>query len=471
MNFLRANTIIILFARLLSIQLEVINMKPLTLRQRSQNLLKVISINLAILFLLLEGISLGFYWRQEQHFFYTRNQTKNLPDEATPEMIDATRIRLDDSLIIRIHPFFGFVTKLFPAAEPKNYEFTSSYQYPLIKSHKDQFIIGVFGGSVAANFGNLQQQSKILANSLKQLPSFANKEIIVLNFAQAGYKQPQQLLVLNYFMALGQEFDMVINIDGFNEVALSNLNNQSGLAVHQPSIQHIMPLVRLANNSLSLEEMEAVVNIRVLRNRVLSARERLDSCSFASCYVFNLFVYKYWRDLDREETLRFETQRQRQLKNDSSSFNAKDSLIYMYPFNAPLGEEKAFAEMAEVWANSSIAIAKIMESQNGWYFHFIQPNQYYPTQRVFTEEEKTLAIVIDHPYAEGVQKGYPELFQQLDTLKQNRVNIFNGVTIFDAERETVYIDDCCHYNQLGREIFAKYVADSIIEVLKEDEAF
>ena len=444
-------------------------MKPLALRQRSQNFLKIIAINLALLFLLLEGVSLGFYWLQNRHFFYTRNRGETLPDETTTEMIDATRVRLDDSLIIRIHPFFGFVTRLVREEEPKNYEFSSNYDYPAIKSHKDQLIIGVFGGSVAANFSNLQQQSQILANSLKQLPSFANKEIIVLNFAQAGYKQPQQLLVLNYFMALGQEFDMVINIDGFNEVALSNLNNQSGLAVHQPSIQHIMPLVRLANNSLSFEEMETVVNIRALRNRLLFARERLDSCSFASCYVFNLFVYKYWRNLDREETLRFETQRQ--LKNDSSSFNAEDSLIYMYPFNAPLSEEKAFAEMAEVWANSSRAIAKIMESQNGWYFHFIQPNQYYPTQRVFTEEEKKLAIVIDHPYAEGVQKGYPELFQKLDTLKQNRVNIFNGVTIFDAERETVYIDDCCHYNQLGREIFAKYVADSIVEVLKENEAF
>ena len=37
------------------------------------------------------------------------------------------------------------------------------------------------------------------------------------------------LLVLNYMLALGQTFDLVINIDGFNEVALppiTNLPNQ-----------------------------------------------------------------------------------------------------------------------------------------------------------------------------------------------------------------------------------------------------
>jgi hypothetical protein len=40
-----------------------------------------------------------------------------------------------------------------------------------------------------------------------------------------GYKQPQQLMALNWFMALGGEFDIVINLDGFNDVALPALEN------------------------------------------------------------------------------------------------------------------------------------------------------------------------------------------------------------------------------------------------------
>jgi hypothetical protein len=43
--------------------------------------------------------------------------------------------------------------------------------------------------------------------------------------AIGGYKQPQQLMALNYFTALGGEFDVLVNVDGFNEVALPPLEN------------------------------------------------------------------------------------------------------------------------------------------------------------------------------------------------------------------------------------------------------
>ena len=41
---------------------------------------------------------------------------------------------------------------------------------------------------------------------------------MILNFAADAVKQPQQLIYLNYFLGLGQKFDLVINIDGFNDV-------------------------------------------------------------------------------------------------------------------------------------------------------------------------------------------------------------------------------------------------------------
>jgi hypothetical protein len=50
------------------------------------------------------------------------------------------------------------------------------------------------------------------------LPALADKEIVLLNFGSGGFRQPQQLLILTYFFLIGQRLDLVINLDGFNEV-------------------------------------------------------------------------------------------------------------------------------------------------------------------------------------------------------------------------------------------------------------
>jgi hypothetical protein len=48
---------------------------------------------------------------------------------------------------------------------------------------------------------------------------------VIVNLALPGYKQPQQLMSLAWVLSLGAHFDAVINVDGFNEVALAPLEN------------------------------------------------------------------------------------------------------------------------------------------------------------------------------------------------------------------------------------------------------
>ena len=47
----------------------------------------------------------------------------------------------------------------------------------------------------------------------------------ILTVAMPGYKQPQQLLALAYLLSHGAQIDVVVNIDGFNEVALPQAEN------------------------------------------------------------------------------------------------------------------------------------------------------------------------------------------------------------------------------------------------------
>lgn len=76
----------------------------------------------------------------------------------------------------------------------------------------------------------------------------------VLNLGQGGWKQPQQLLALNYFLSLGQRFDVIVNLDGFNEIALGYHNHLSGIDYSLPSAHVLLPLVRLADVSTQYDE-------------------------------------------------------------------------------------------------------------------------------------------------------------------------------------------------------------------------
>jgi hypothetical protein len=43
------------------------------------------------------------------------------------------------------------------------------------------------------------------------------------------------------------------------------------------------------------------------------------------------------------------------------------------------------------------------------------------------------------------------------------VTFHSAVDIFDQETGTLYIDDCCHFNQRGNEILADFIADAILK--------
>ncbi|MBE9122047.1 hypothetical protein IQ269_14835 [Tychonema sp. LEGE 07199] len=439
-------------------------MKDFKSIKKIPEILKIAAINLAFLLVFLELGSLGWYFIKHKQFFYTRS---NVQDKSALG-INLEGVRLNQSIIVRLHPFFGFIEKPGPDFRPgfkvNNYGFMSPYDYPFKKTKPNQFIIGVFGGSVASNYGIFEVQNKILPQYLKKLPGLKDKEFVILSFATGGYKQPQQLLILNYFLSLGQELDMVVNIDGFNEVALSNLNNKNKIDLAMPSIQHLMPLTQLANNSLSIKAMKTTLRIQETKTKINQGLESLEHCSLAACdalisvYVQNL-VNNY-----RKDTIAFEKERTKPQKDDGGS------VIYMNTNKSVLEDSVAFEQIASQWAKSSIFMHKVLSASNVPYFQVLQPNQYYQTKRVFGEAEKQIAFNKDTPYAKAVEIGYPVLLSKFPNLQKNNITIFNGVKVFDKTKDVVYVDSCCHYNQAGQAIFSNYVGRSILESLQKNEA-
>jgi hypothetical protein len=88
---------------------------------------------------------------------------------------------------------------------------------------QDRLIIGVTGGSVAWQM--TVGGDEVIRKCLQQSPEFRDLDIRILRIGHAGYKQPQQLMTVNWLMALGGEFDAVVNLDGYNELALTISEN------------------------------------------------------------------------------------------------------------------------------------------------------------------------------------------------------------------------------------------------------
>jgi hypothetical protein len=184
----------------------------------------------------------------------------------------------------------------------------------------------------------------------------------------------------------------------------------------------------------------------------------LNSCRLASCYGLTWIKVRYLS---------------RQYQKQSEEFNrlttgraGDDSLVHVNRHDQPLDDAAVLEDMASVWAKSEVAMNQLLAARRTPYFQVIQPNQYYPTARKFSESEQKAQLNPASTYSEGVIKGYPKLIARIEDLKNAGVKVINAVAVFDETSEGVYVDSCCHYNRLGNEVFARFVAEQIAKSLE-----
>jgi len=114
------------------------------------------------------------------------------------------------------HPYLGFVhDRNFGGAEVNNIGLFGGRPMPLSR-REDTFTILVLGGSVAAQFAQTNSEGEhALEDLLNSQYDFDGKRAVVLNGADGGWKQPQQLIALSLY---GDVVDAVISLEGFNEL-------------------------------------------------------------------------------------------------------------------------------------------------------------------------------------------------------------------------------------------------------------
>ena len=413
--------------------------------------LKLIAIALGLVlgWFVIELLSLSYFAVTEGGLFYSAE--KGAPSLTGPDLVPG------ESADIRLHPYFGFTKIGDPERDVNNHGFAAApYDYPYVRQHDNQFIVGVFGGSVAAGFTKYGQER--LITRLKEDPLLRDKEIVLLSFAQGGYKQPQQLLVLSYYLAIGQELDMVINLDGFNEVALSSRNDAFDMDISMPSSDHFGSLVNLIDRStLTDERIEALARITRNKAQVERIGQRAANARLASGWFL-------WQQIFRIRATSLA--RQQVAFQDLASGDREQSVMAVNPPSEDLQGPVLYERIAAEWADASIMMHTLLQSRGIPYYHILQPNQYF-SQKAFTAEELRLALTEGHPYRSGAEAGYPALLAQAQRLAQAGVDFHSAVAIFDDVPGTLYFDDCCHFNVTGNEILADFMAAAILSSLAE----
>jgi hypothetical protein len=345
-----------------------------------------------------------------------------------------------------IHPYLGFVQ------DPETAEIArlGFWQNPQeMKRSPDRVIIGITGGSVALSL--FLNAGDALKQQLAATPAFAGKEIRLFCFALGGFKQPQQLFVLNYMLLLGAEFDEWINLDGYNELNESvNENWRQGIAPIYPRQWKLYARKTFDRNTLRI--MVEVQN----NERQRSAIRRFFSRTPLLSSVFCLTV---WERLDRMKNHRGV---ELQLKLEAMLASAEKSLQVTGPISSSDDWREILTESVRIWRQSSLTSDAVCRSSGIRYHHFLQPNQYARQAKVFSDTElKTAFYPEGNLFRDVAEAGYPVLSQAGASLLKDGVRFHDLSQLYRGMTDTLFVDACCHINKQGNLILASAIAEAV----------
>ena len=127
------------------------------------------------------------------------------------------------------HPYYGYTR---PEAEHL------MNQTPPPRREDGVLLIGLVGGSVALDVAGAFRSALETWRRANDLPL----RPVVLELAYYGISQPQQVMQIANTLALGGEYDIIVNLDGFNDLVVPHENYQErGIAPFYPTRWQLQP--------------------------------------------------------------------------------------------------------------------------------------------------------------------------------------------------------------------------------------
>jgi hypothetical protein len=322
--------------------------------------------------------------------------------------------------------------------------FVSIHDYPF--TDPNAFVIGVFGGSVAVQFA--LTMAPTLQEHLSSHPKFTGRRVVLLNFANGGTKQPQQLTTLAYFLTLGQKFDLILNLDGFNELFIGWYNAMK----HE--VDESMPFARFMTGVQNY-----VLESRTLlagENRVSGWRTRLNEIADALARP-QFALAALWLQVEAKRLTASLIELENKLAAPAS---VATQAVPLLPRSS--ADNDASREMVvRAWINGSLGMAGMAREFDTPYLHVLQPNQYFSKAKFTEEQRKTVLALQEPPVASLVPAHYRVYLERADILKKKGIEFLDATGVFDTSDGSVFHDNCCHFNEAGNKLLAAAIAHAI----------
>lgn len=410
---------------------------------------------------LTEACSFLSWWAIDHRAFsYSRalRQERHLaPDGWGPKAVqEADGKTPTETFHIEPHPYLGFSYvpdwkgKIQASDPTSDWGFTDkANRSPVRPRGPGKVVVAILGGSVASQFSHNGVEA--LKRELKRSPQFANKEIDFVSLAIGAYKQPQQVMALNYALALGARYDVVVNLDGINEIAWYKQDHA------EPRVCTLYPI----NWPLLVSEMPDAADRRLIgkiaylteeRGRWASSFRKAPWCAFVTAHLV-------WKLRDQQMTA--------EITAAEHALHSRRGDQMPYRARGPRADFQNDQEMLEQlvgnWERCSLILERTCRAHGMRYIHFLQPNQYVIGSKPLSDTEKAKAIWAEFPARPMIEKGYPLLRAAGKRLSAKGVNFRDLSMAFAGNHDTLYYDNCCHINKTGNEVLAAAMAAAIVQ--------
>lgn len=360
-----------------------------------------------------------------------------------------------------IHPYLGWIHN--PQTSP--IEKWNGHEIPVnelgfkdnghsIYTRSDNlFIVGIAGGSVAFQFSWAAEE--LLKEKLQSHPRVKGRRIQFVRMALSGYKQPQQLLAYNFLMSLGGEFDLVINIDGFNETTLAILENADlGTSIAYPRAWH--------SRSISMLDPRDSADAAQLLH-LKGKRQEMAKSILASKFRWSPILNLVWYTRDQTTYGRLVD------LGLSVSKNRRSSFVNHGPVNHHEEGPRLEEDVVAIWMRCSLQMHQLCRANKTLYLHVLQPNQYVPGSKPLSAYELEKCIDPEGKTRTVVMNVFPELQKRSEDLMRQGVAFSDQTQVFSGITDTLYVDPWCHFNTEGNRILGEAISDVLLKMLDHAE--
>ncbi|MEZ6017073.1 MAG: hypothetical protein R3F49_18295 [Planctomycetota bacterium] len=340
-----------------------------------------------------------------------------------------------------LSPYLGF------ELGPLLADYVAHAEYFAQPEAESNFDVLVLGGSVAAIMAADAPARKALEAELAAEPRLAGRTIRLHGQARAGYKAPQTSILCELLFQLGWRPDLVVLLDGFNEVALANENRTLGAHPLYPALvnwAHLAPEVDPSNS-----DIDHLVEMNLAQR---SARRLLEAG-----LEWRLYHSALGSQLLDALLSRPTKRHARALRAIEQRHSGVDIPLAIRGPVPPKSLASGMQSCLRIWVESAVSLAAACRARGIPFLHVLQPTLHDVGAKPMTPNEARVGRISD-AWKEGVLAGYPLLREQGAELTRRGVHFVDGSGLFKDWADDLYYD-ACHVTSPGSQALARFIGE------------